>query len=67
MDQRDVRLENSSIAKLIGKVLERGFSLGDDQQTRRVAVQPVNDSRPDTRAAIRKLLKMVCESVSQRS
>ena len=45
MDQRDVRLENLAIAKLIGKVLERSFSLRDGQESRRVSVQPVNDAR----------------------
>ena len=33
MHQREVRFKNRSLSKLIRKVLERGFSLRDDQQT----------------------------------
>ena len=66
MHQRHVRLVNRTRAKLIREIFERRFSLRDDQQAGRVAIESMNDPGPHT-ARVRQLLKMVSEGVRQRA
>src|ERR1051326_521829 len=67
VNECDVRLEHRAIAKLIGKIFERGFGFRDDEQAGRVAIQTVHDAGADTGAAAGKLFKVISECVCERA
>ena len=64
MDQGYIRFVNSPIAKLIRQILERGFSLSDNQQPRCISIETMNDS--GSYAGAGKFLKMVGECIRER-
>lgn len=66
MDQRDIRLEHRTRAKLIRKILERGIRLRNDQQPRRIAIESMNNPGPHV-ACVRQLLEMICECIGERA
>src|ERR1700752_2930230 len=66
MDQRNIRFEYSSIAKLIRQVFQALFCFGYDKESGSVAIESVNDSRPNlTRTLRRQFLKMIRKCVCQ--
>src|SRR4030095_2972468 len=67
MDQCDVRLKDCSVAKLIRKVFQGGLSLGNNQQTRRITVESMNDPGSASFTGRRKLLQMESDSVGERA
>src|SRR6266849_6988283 len=56
MDERDIRLENFAISKLIGEMFVRVFGFRHNEQTRRSLVQAMHNSRSRRAARSRQLL-----------
>src|SRR5215470_14884398 len=67
VDQRNVRLEDCTSAKLIGEVFVCFFCFSDDQQTRSAFVQTMHNSRSGNSSRERKLFKMKGKRIRQRA
>ncbi len=64
--QRDVFLLDLTVVELARQALVSGIVFGDDHQTRRPAIQPVDDARPAFAADAAQVVHVVQERVDER-